>query len=162
MIVEIPILVTEVNKYYLASKFDVDPFILTKKNIFGIFLLNSLCKKKNLPINNHKMDIAKYDHSITVQITERAFKNSGYCVPNKTLIDFNNMVRFIFLDEFHAYMDFHVTYNRSQIRQCIIDFMRKCNLHEDIIGIRTLEKDYERYRDRQNEILGNFFKKSIA
>jgi hypothetical protein len=113
-------------------------------------------------MNNHKMDIAKYDHSITVQITERAFKNSGYCVPNRTLIDFNTMVRFTFLEEFHVYMDFHVTYNRSQIRQCIIDFMRKCNLHEDIIGIRTLEKDYERYRDRQNEMLGNFFKKSIA
>lgn len=162
MIVEIPILVTEVNKLYLSSKFETSPFVLSKKNIFGIFLLNSLCKKRMLPLNNHRIDISKYDHSITIQITERAFKNSGYCLPNKTLIDFNNMVRFQFLDEFHSYMDFHITYNRSQIRQCIIDFMRKCNLHEDIIGIRTLEKDYERYRDRQDQLLGRSFKTKSA
>lgn len=158
MIVELPIALTEVNKLYLSSKFDIEPFKLSKKNIYGLFLFNTLSKKRNVPGRDILIDFKKYNHFINIHLTEIDFKSRGVYLSNQVVLDFNSLVRMKMLEEFHFYMDVQFHYNKIQIRQAIQDFMTLCNLHEDVIGIRTLEKDYERYRTKASMDLGRQFR----
>jgi len=42
-----------------------------------------------------------------------------------------------------------------KLRQAIWDWMLRSNLHEDALALRTLEKDYERYRKATYESTAN-------
>lgn len=153
MIVQIPIHVTLANKLYLSSKTGITPLVISTKNIFGMFIYG-LLEKSNSSIGPKEGElIEKYPEVITIQISELIFNTQGISWSTKSNHLFNLFVKEQMKNDFHEYMDYHFLLNKVQLRQAIWDWMQKSNLHEDAFALRTLEKDYERYRKKNKGVL---------
>lgn len=147
MIVQVPIRLTLANKLFLSSKVEIAPLIVSTKNIYGMFIYGLLEKTyHNTPREDQAQD--KYSETVTIQISELIFNTQGIHWSVKSNHLLNLFIKEQLKDDFHAYMDYHFLLNKVQLRQAIGDWMVRSNLHEDALALRTLEKDYERYRKR--------------
>ncbi|GEM_PF-835395 len=149
MNVYIPLQLTLPNKLYLSSRVKLMPhFTLTKKNIFGIVLLMSLKRydSSKTKFTDAASKHERYTETINLVVSEKIYLRNGVHLSVQDQIDFNQMVRFEMMEDFYEYMDYHFLLNKVQLRQCIVDWQTKCGIHEDALGVRTLEKAYERRR----------------
>lgn len=150
MIVQIPIHLTLPNKLYLSARVDMEPLLVTTKNVFGMFIYGMLEKgstgRKDIDLSE------KYTEVVKLQISEKIFNTRGIHWSNQSNHLFNLFVSELMKDDFHEYMDYHFLLNKVQLRQAIWDWMQRNNLYEDAIALRTLEKDYERYRKRRMDV----------
>ena len=153
MIVQIPIHTTLANKLFLSSKIGIEPLVVSTKNIYGMFIYGMLEKPAaSLRVAKDMELTPKYTESINLQISELIFNTQGIHWSNKANHLFNLFVKEQMKEDFHRYMDFHFVLNKVQLRQAIGDWMIKSNLYEDALALRTLEKDYERYRKRSQSL----------
>lgn len=149
MIVHIPIRLTLANQLFLSSKIGIDPLVVSTKNIYGMFIYG-LLEKSNYSISQVDYEAqGKYTETVTIQISELIFNTQGIHWSTKSNHLLNLFIKEQLKDDFHNYMDYHFLLNKVQLRQAIGDWMQRSNLHEDALALRTLEKDYERYRKRQ-------------
>lgn len=146
MIVHIPVYLTLANKLYLSSKINIDPLLISTKNIYGLFIYNCLNKGTGLKQPEDIRVDPKYSQTVTLEIPELIFYTKGIHFTNRANHSLNLFIKRLMLEDFHGYMDFHYKLNRTPLRQAIWDWMFKSNLYEDAIALRTLEKNYERYR----------------
>lgn len=151
MIVQIPIHLTLANKLYLSCKVDVDPIVISTKNIYGMFIYG-LLEKNYIDISKEPDVKEKYPEVVAIQISELIFNTQGIHWSYKSNHLFNLFIKEQMKNDFHTYMDYHFLLNKVQLRQAIWDWMQKCNIHEDAFALRSLEKDYERYRKRNKSI----------
>lgn len=149
MIVHIPIRLTLANQLFLSSKIGIDPLVVSTKNIYGMFIYG-LLEKSNSRISQVDYEAqGRYTETVTIQISELIFNTQGIHWSTKSNHLLNLFIKEQLKDDFHNYMDYHFLLNKVQLRQAIGDWMQRSNLHEDALALRTLEKDYERYRKRQ-------------
>lgn len=146
MIVHIPIYLTLTNKLYLSSKIYIDPLLISTKNIYGLFIYNCLIKGTGQKQPEDIRVEQKYSETVTLKIPELIFYTMGIHFTNRSNHSLNLFIKKLMLEDFHGYMDFHYKLNCNPLKQAIWDSLVKSNLYEDAIVVRTLEKDYERYR----------------
>ncbi|MFD2961324.1 MULTISPECIES: hypothetical protein [Olivibacter] len=155
MIVTLPIAVSQEVKLYLSSKLPVDPFVLTRKNKFGLFLDNCLSRynAETDKLLDKKVDLSAYNDVLRIQLTESKFRLKGFYFSNEKQRDFNYFVTRIMYDDFYDYMLFHHQLNQEKVQQAILDWREKRNLNEDVLSYKTLAKSYERHRKERNELI---------
>ncbi len=147
MKIQITIAVKPVIKKYLSSKVKTDPLILSKTHAYGIFLYHCLVRisDKNRPAYA-EVDIEKYPESIKVVISEDMWRRKGWYIHSQKQADFNKFVAKILDEEFHYYMDIQTQDNHQKIYTSFLKFREKYDFTEDDMPIKTMEKNYERYR----------------
>lgn len=157
MIVTLPIAVSQEVKLYLSSKLSVDPFVLTRKNKFGLFLDNCIGRYNGEidKLMDSKLDLSAYPETLQVQITESKFRLKGFYFSHEKQRDFNYFVIRVMYDDFYDYMMFHHQLNQEKVQQAIFDWREKRNLDEDVLSYKTLAKSYERHRKDSKELIIN-------
>jgi len=150
MTIEIKIAVKPVIKKYLAAKVKTDPMILSKTNAYGIFLYNCLVRitssKVKLCLRDNGVDIDKYTEVINVKISEDMWRRVGWYVHPLKQADFNKFIAKMLDDEFHYFMDVQIQEMSHKIYPSFLKFREKFDFTEDDMPIKTMEKNYERYR----------------
>lgn len=133
---------------YLTYYQPTDPFVLTEKNRFGIFILNSL-RFTHIERGN-KYTIQGATKPMKVKIKEHYERSFGLNISPWHQYHFNAML----LDEFHEKMLYYVHANytgkKGDIKRALLDFCDKYEIYEDDLPYRTLEKMWERERYRVN------------
>jgi len=147
MKIEITIAVKPVIKKYLSLKVNTTPLILSKTHAYGIFLYHCLVRisDKNRPAYS-AVDTEKYPDSIKVVISEDMWRRKGWYIHSQKQADFNKFVAKMLDEEFHYYMDIQTQDNHQKIYTSFLKFREKYDFTEDDMPIKTMEKNYERYR----------------
>lgn len=131
---------------YLTYYQPTDPFVLTEKNRFGIFILNSL-RFVHIERGN-KYTIQGATIPLKVKIKEHYERSFGINISPWHQYHFNAML----LDEFHEKMLYYVQANytgkKGDIKKALLDFCDKYEIYEDDLPFRTLVKMWERERYR--------------
>lgn len=151
MNIEIKIAVKPIVKKYLAGKVKTDPMILSKTNPYGIFLINCLVRlsgKARACLVG--VDIEKYPEILKVVISEDMWQRIGWYLHPKKQVDFNNLIAKMLDDEFHYYMDIQTQELNQKIYPSFLRFREKFDFTEDDLPIKTMEKNYQRYRTALN------------
>jgi hypothetical protein len=156
MKIEIRIAVKPVIKKYLSFKVQTDPLILSKTHAYGIFLYHCLVRisDKNRPAYV-EVDTIKYPDSIQVMISEDMWRRKGWYIHSQKQADFNKFVAKLIDEEFHYYMDIQTQDNKQKIYSSFLKFREKYDFTEDDMPIKTMEKNYERYRLEVTTSLSN-------
>lgn len=131
---------------YLSYYHDTDPFILTEKNRFGIFILNSL---RFTPIvRGNKYTIQGHTKTMRVKIKEHYERSFGINISDWHQYQFNALL----LDEFHEkmleYVKDRYSGKKGDIKSALKEFCTKYDITEDDLPFRTLEKMWEREKYR--------------
>lgn len=147
MIVNIKICVLPEVKKFIEHKYSVAPFILTKKNKYGIFLYHCLVRiNSKVKESAFEVDQKKYSETLTIRLSDDMWRRKGYYIHPQKQIDFNSFVSMEMDDAFYDHMDFHYQHQGDKIQHSIYKFREKFGLTEDDLTLKCLEKKYERYR----------------
>lgn len=147
MNIEIKIAVKPVVKKYLAGKVKTDPMALSKTNPYGIFLYNCLVRLNGkVRACLVGVDTDKYPSVLKVKISEDMWQRKGWYLHPQKQVDFNNLIIKMLDDEFHYYMDVQTQLLGHKIYTSFLRFREKFDFTEDDMPIKTMEKNYERYR----------------
>jgi hypothetical protein len=149
MTIEIKIAVKPVVKKYLSAKVKTNPMILSRTNIYGIFLYNCLVRVRwKVKACLIGVDTDKYPDILNVVISEDMWQRKGWYIHPQKQADFNNLIAKMLDDEFHYFMDIQTMELGQKIYSSFLKFREKFDLTEDDMPIKTMEKNYQRYRSR--------------
>jgi len=138
-----PVAIKPYLKKYMARYVAIDPhFVLSEKNRFGTFLINSLKQKKEIIQSDLHCKIE--GESLNVVIPPYLETHYGIFIPKKNQFRFNSFL----LDEFNdRMMDFvlpRINGNKGDIRKALLEFRSIYGIYEDDLPYKTLEKQWER------------------
>ncbi len=147
MIVDIKICVLPEVKKFIQHRYPVHPFVLSKKNKYGIFLYHCLVKiNSKVKESAFDMDMNKYSEVLTIRLSDDCWRRKGYYIHPQKQIDFNSFVSMEMDDAFYDHMDYYYKDQGRKIQHSIYEFRNKFKLTEDDVTLKCLEKKYERYR----------------
>ncbi|MBB2149159.1 hypothetical protein [Pedobacter gandavensis] len=147
MNIEIKIAVKPIVKKYLSAKVKTDPMILSKTNTYGIFLYNCLVRiSGKVRACLVGVDTEKYPEILKVVISEDMWQRRGWYLHPQKQTDFNNLITKMLDNEFHYYMDIQTQELNQKIYPSFLRFREKFDFTEDDLPIKTMEKNYQRYR----------------
>ena len=128
----------------MAHYVKIDPhFVLTEKNRFGIFLINSLRHKKeqeDLPHNYSIPNTVK----LKIAIPEHYERNMGFIISERHQYRFNNYLYEEFVERMIERIIENNTGAKGDIRKNLLLFREKYQISEDELGYKTMEKIWER------------------
>nr|WP_199083050.1 hypothetical protein [Pedobacter sp. ASV19] len=147
MIIEIKIAVKPIIKKYLSSKVKTDPMILSRTNAYGIFIYNCLVRMSGKgKASLVGVDTNKYPEVLKITVSEDMWRRKGWYMHPQKQIDFNKFIAKLLDDEFHYFMDLNTQVLGHKIYGSFLQFREKFDFTEDDLPIKTMEKNYERYR----------------
>lgn len=147
MIVDIKICVLPEIKKFIGYRYQVNPFILSKKNKYGIFLYHCLVKiNSKVKESAFDIDTKKYSEVLTIRLSDDMWRRKGYYIHPQKQIDFNSLVSMEMDDAFYYHMEYYFKVQGNKIQHSIFSFRDKFGLTEDDVTLKCLEKKYERYR----------------
>ncbi|MBC8053763.1 MAG: hypothetical protein H7Y13_11930 [Sphingobacteriaceae bacterium] len=143
----LPVALQPYLKKYLAYHYSVDPFILTEKNRYGAFLINSLRHKTKAEPEQLGMNMRYLTCKMEVELSEFYWRNFGNVIPTKCQYRFNNFL----LDEFQEKMVEFVQprlQRKGDLNMRLLTFREKFSILEDELPIKTMQKAWEREKNR--------------
>ena len=144
-----PLAIKPFLKCYMAYYCEIEPvFVITQNNRFASFLVNSLRHKTGLEIPTKEYAIASSVDRIMIMIPEHYSHNYGINISFKHQFWFNKFLQDDFIDKMLATISPNLTGKKGDIRKALFKFRDKYNITEDDLPIRSLEKMWERNRER--------------
>lgn len=142
MIFEQTILVKSYLLKFLSKSIPTDPFNLTEKNRYGIFIINML--RHSEVVRTNRYFIQGKTEKMRIRIKEHYERSYGINISAWHQYQFNNML----LDEFHDRMIDYVisryTGKKGDIKNALHGFCDHYDISEDDLPFRTLVKMWER------------------
>lgn len=139
-------------KKFLAFHHPVDPFVLTEKNRYGLFILNSLRHSEILRRGN-RYTLQGHTVPMEILLREHYERSFGLHISKWHQYQFNSFL----LDEFHDRMLEHVanqyTGRKGDYKRSLLDLREKYAITEDDLAFKTLEKMFEREKYRLTNYL---------
>ncbi|HEY0056297.1 MAG TPA: hypothetical protein VGB63_13150 [Pedobacter sp.] len=147
MRLSLPVALQPYLKKYLAYHYSVEPFILTEKNRHGAFLINSLRHKSKVEPEGRGMNYRYLTTKVDIELSEFYWRNFGNVIPLKCQYRFNNFL----LDEFQEKMVEFVQprlERKGDLNMRLLTFREKFSISEDELPIKTMQKAWEREKNR--------------
>lgn len=134
----------------MARYCQIDPvLVITSKNRFASYLLVSLRHKVVLPgLDERDYNLGDKTEKILVSIPELYERNFGVIISDKHQYWFNKFVQEDFQDKMLSFVVPKLTGKKNEIKPALLKFRELYNITEDELSIRTMEKMWERSRDR--------------
>lgn len=145
----IDVAVTPAVKKYIAAKHCVDPFVLSRTNPFGLFLYNCLSRLKTRPsitIPELKPDI--YTEQLDVLVSDDLWARRGWYIHPKKQYDFNRLVEMMIDQDFQFYVKVKTGIVGHTMYSSFLNFRDEFGMTEDDLAMKTMEKRYQRHRER--------------
>lgn len=134
---------------YLSFQHSTEPFVLTERNRYGLFLI------KSLRFTYHRSHAKRYTiqgakQNMRILIKEHYERSFGVHLSARDKYQFNSFL----LDEFKDKMLEHVAYRytgrKGDIKRALNEFRDRYGITEDDLPFRTLEKTFEREKHKLN------------
>jgi hypothetical protein len=143
MIFEQTILVKSYLLKFLSKRVPTDPFILTERNRYGIFIINML-RHSDVIRTHHKYEIKEKTDKLRIRIKEHYERAYGINISAWHQWQFNNMLRDEFQDRMLEYVTSRNSGRKGDIKNALQDFLDIYDISEDDLPFRTLIKMWER------------------
>lgn len=139
-----PIPIQPYLKKYLSNLHPIEPFVLTEKNRFGAFLINSLRFKTLVELGNlRKMKIRYQTALLEVELPYWYWRDYGTVITAQGQVRFNNFLMDEFKDRLMDYVAGKIK-RKGDLNIMLINFREKYGICEDELSLKTLQKMYER------------------
>lgn len=142
----LPVAVKPYVKKYIGSLYPVEPFVMSKNNEFGIYLINCLEKPTLKKINRAKqedIDRKVYSEILNVYVSENYWsKKGGFILPERQQ-DFNKFVGYLFHNQFYAYVKMRIG-KKGSINDAILEFRDSFDICEDELSFKTIQRAFQR------------------
>lgn len=150
MIFQHPVAIKPYLKNYLARYCKIDPvLVISNKNRFASYLLVALRHKTVLPgLDSRDYNLDACSEKILVSIPELYERNFGIIIGAKQQYWFNKFIQEDFQDRMLTYVVPKLTGKKNEIKPALMKFREMYNITEDDLPIRTMEKMWERNRER--------------
>lgn len=149
MYIGIKIAVHPAVKKYIAYKHDVDPFVISRTNCFGIFLQNCIVRMHTIPkITCDQLNPEIYSEELSLGLSEDLYRRQGWYIHPKRVYDFNRMVQMMMEQDFLFWMDVNTNTLNNKIYDSFLAYREKYDFTEDDLTVKAMAKRYERHRKR--------------
>lgn len=136
---------------YLSYYHPTKPFVLSEKNRYGLFILNSL--KHTEVIRTNRYTVQGRTEPMKISIKEHYERSFGINISAWHQYQFNALL----LDEFHDrmldFVSYRLTGRKGEIKAALHEFCDKYNISEDDLPFKTIEKMWERENYKINGLL---------
>lgn len=136
---------------YLTYNHPTDPFVLTEKNRFGVFILNSL--RFSYVTRTNKYLIKGSTEIMKIEIKEHYERSFGINLSPWHQYQFNSFLRDEFHDRMIDFVSYRYTGKKGEIMPALLDFCEKYDISEDDLPLKTIQKMWEREKHRLNSSL---------
>jgi hypothetical protein len=134
-------------KKFIANDYQVDPFILTTNNLYGIFLFNSLEKPSPRVLKKideeDDLDPAIYSETLEVLFSEKYWEVNGCLITQHRQYLFNKFASYVFHDEFYKYVKNRIG-PKGSINRAIFNFRDIYSISEDELSFKTIQRAFQR------------------
>lgn len=131
---------------YLSSKHETDPFILSERNRYGLFIIKSLRHSHIVRTGKYTMDFKT--EPMRVEIKEHYEQSYGIHISDRDMYHFNSILQDEFYEEMLKFVGYRYTGRKGEIKRALHDFCEFYKISEDDLPFRTLQKQWERQRHR--------------
>lgn len=144
-----PVAIKPFLKNYMAHYCEIEPsFLITQNNRFASYLVNCLRHKTSLETMTKKYQIAENLDKLMIQIPEYYSTHHGINISFKHQYWFNKFLQDDFQEKMLTTIVPHLTGKKGEIKKALFKFREKYNITEDDLPFKTIEKMWERNRNR--------------
>ena len=136
---------------YLNYYHSTDPFLLSEKNRFGTFILNTL--RFSVVQRRKQYRIQGVTSKMKIEIKEHYERSYGINISPWHQYQFNTLLQDDFHDRMLDFVKYRYTGKKGDIKKALLEFVDKYDISEDELPFKTLEKMYERKRHRITHLL---------
>lgn len=153
MLIEYPLTIKTYLYKYIAYYNKVEPyFIASEKNRYGLYLLTQLkSKKEAVYLSAVKQNDRLYTR-LKIAISEYDQTHYGCILGLKQQLDFEKIIKDEFEERFVEYVQENMTSKKGSIHSSILKFRDRYQISEDELAFKTLQKRWERKRNRIHAI----------
>jgi hypothetical protein len=133
-------------KKYLGKHYEVEPFVVSTENAYGMLLYYSLERPLRLVTDEpEKVVIDKnlYCDTLNVKIGENYWNHRGNTISEQSQLHFNKFVLHNFNEEFYKYVK-HRIGPKGSINNAIRNFLEMYDISEDDLSFRTIQRAFQR------------------
>lgn len=136
---------------YLSYYHPTDPFVLSEKNRFGTFILNTL-RFHNIERGKRYVTLGN-TAKMKIDIKEHYVNSYGVNISAWHQYQFNNLLMDDFHDRMLDFVKYRHTGKKGDIKKALLLFIEKYEISEDELPFKTLEKMWERKSKRIKHLL---------
>jgi hypothetical protein len=135
-------------KKYLGKHHQVEPFVISTENAYGMLLYSFLERPKlkivrDVPDEDFAIDKKIYSETLLVKIGEKYWNHRGCVLSPQSQLHFNKFVLQNFNEEFYKYVK-HRIGPKGTINKSIRDFVDMYDITEDDLSFRTIQRAFQR------------------
>lgn len=136
-------------KKYLGKHHQVEPFVVTTENAYGLLLYYALERPKlklvvDTPVEEEFiLDKKIYSDTLLVKIGENYWNHRGCIISAQSQLHFNKFVLQNFNDEFYKFVK-HRIGPKGTINRAIREFVDMYDISEDDLSFRTIQRAFQR------------------
>jgi len=152
----IPVAIKPYIKKFIGKEYQVEPFVLSTNNLYGIFLFNCLQKPSPKLIRSiddvDSMPVSVYNDTLKVMISENYWNKYGCIISPQKQYHFNKFVAYQFNEEFYKYVKNRIG-SKGSINKAIITFRDNYDISEDELSFKTIQRAFQRRNQSVNTSL---------